>query len=169
MVCRFRHFNIQRAGQDCVPAGANVSLSEHCQKRQQLYHENHHHHASSWTDISYIKQNESYVLTKITLMNYTGSSGCCSHWVMSITQIHNQYLPVHTCYAFLQAFIEGTGTDLQQQRRWEPMERFDFSQSGQYNVNILSRALRRPAQKEKWTLETESHLSRRELLNLESL
>lgn len=69
-------------------------------------------------------------------------------------------LPVRTCYAFLQAFVEGTGADLQQQRRWEPMERFDFSQSGQYNVHVLSRALRRPVQKEERTLETESHLSR---------
>lgn len=53
---------------------------------------------------------------------------------------------VHTSYAFLQAFIEGTGADLQQQRRWEPVERFDFPQSGQYDVHILSRALRRPVQ-----------------------
>lgn len=79
---------------------------------------------------------------------------------MTITQTHKPDLYVHTGDAFLQALIEGTGTDLQQQRRWEPVERFDFPQSGQYNVNILSRALRRPAQKEKQSLETQSHLSR---------
>lgn len=53
---------------------------------------------------------------------------------------------VHTRDAFLQAFVEGTSTDLQQERRWEPVEGFDLSQSGQDNVHILSRALRGPAE-----------------------
>lgn len=54
---------------------------------------------------------------------------------------------LHTRDAFLQAFIEGTGTDLQQQRWWKPMEGFGVSQSGQYNVHVISRALRGPEHK----------------------
>ncbi|TNN78193.1 hypothetical protein EYF80_011698 [Liparis tanakae] len=45
-----------------------------------------------------------------------------------------------------QAFIKGAGTDLQEERRWEPVEGFDLSQPGQDDVHILSRALRGPGQ-----------------------
>lgn len=56
---------------------------------------------------------------------------CVSVWVC-----------LHTRDAFLQAFVEGTGADLQQERRGEPMEGFDLPQPGQYDVHILSGALR---------------------------
>lgn len=112
--------------------------------------------AASWADILYIKQNESYVLNTITLMICTGWSAVQQQLLNNDYHTNSTTLifSVHTSYAFLQAFIEGTGADLQQQRRWEPVERFDFPQSGQYDVHILSRALRRPVQKDKQSWET---------------